>query len=143
MSIANLKTSRGCIKLLFNVPTEITSCLIILFAELRQITMNFSFTSSLKRGIKISATSSGEVILESEIYLFCEFTRLLISNAAANAADLSLPIPSIFLRALGDCAASVDRLPYLVIKSCPTSITDFPFMPILSKIARSSASLRL
>ncbi len=93
-SIATLNTSRGWTMLEFKLPVDIVSCLIILFAELRHTTINFSFTSSIRMGINKFATSSGDVILASLDHLDCESTRRLISKAASNVAALSFPIPA-------------------------------------------------
>ena len=141
-SIATLKTSLGCTTLLFKFPTDITSCLIILFAVFKQITINFSFNSSFSKGIKNSAISSGEVIFLSENHFDCDWIRLLISKAASNVTALSFPIPIVLVRCESELDASEARFLFLLINSCATVITDLPLLPVLKRIAISSASVK-
>jgi hypothetical protein len=141
-SIAALNISLGCTTLEFKLPIEIISYLIILFAEFRQTRINFSFTSSLKMGIKISATSLGEVIFFSESHFVCDSILRFNSNAARRVAALSFPIPLVFIKLDNESVAKTARFLFLLINSCATLITDFPFVPVLSRIAISSASVK-
>ncbi len=104
--------------------------------------MNFSLTSSLNKGIKISATSLGEVIFFSENHFDCDSILRFISNAARRVAALSFPIPLVLIKAASERDASTARFLFLPSSSCATDITDFPFVPVLRRIAISSASVK-
>jgi hypothetical protein len=118
------------------------SCLITLFAELRQTTINFSLTSSLNNGMNSCAISEGEEIFLFEKYFDWASILRLISKAANNVAALSLPMPASFVRESRERKARFKRLPSFFIISCAMDKTDFPRVPVLRRIASNSASLK-
>ncbi len=84
----------------------------------------------------------GEVIFLSESHFDCDSILLFISNAAISVAALSLPIPLVFKRFENESEAKTAKFLFLLINSCATLITDFPFIPVLRRIAISSASVK-
>lgn len=141
-SIATLNISLGWTTLEFRLPIEIVSYLITLLAELRQTTINFSFSSCSKIGIKVLAISSGEVIFLFENSFCWDCTLLPNSNAASKVAALSFPIPDSLVKDSKVRDAILERPPSSFTIFCAMLNTDLPFVPVRSNIANSSASLR-
>ena len=86
--------------------------------------------------------SLGEVIFFSESHFDWDSILLFNSNAAKSVTALSLPIPLVFKRFENESVAKTARFLFLLINSCATLITDFPFVPVLRRIAISSASVK-